>query len=198
MTRRRRRSLPARLIGTDVPGAPFWATVDFADGVDEDHRCGRGGRPARREPAGRLGLRGRSTRSVRPTDLRIPTTELRALPGPSCGRAGRTLAEVLVVEPDGPVPGALVQDDPGLGGAAGRRPRLRVRSTSRRRSGAPQRCGPRAIPVRHSTGCAPQAARGVHRHHRPGPAARRARLAALDQQLTARTPPLGRDPFAYQ
>ena len=82
-------------------GAPFWATVDFAAGVDDDMAAGV---EAALHAANMLDA------WVSPEPVDVPDSETVLLPLPDSARpAGRTLADVLTAEPDGPVDGALVQ-----------------------------------------------------------------------------------------
>jgi len=91
-------------------GAPFWATVDFANGVDDPTAAAI---EAALHAANLLdawvpadGDSGSDTRSAS-TDVPDYETELRALP-PDVRPPGRTLADVLVAEPGGPVPAGVV------------------------------------------------------------------------------------------
>jgi uncharacterized protein (TIGR02680 family) len=85
----------------DRAGAPFWATVDFAVGVDDTVAAAV---EAALHAANLLD----AWVSASSADVTESETELRALP-PAQRPSGPTLATVLLAEPDGPVDSGVVQ-----------------------------------------------------------------------------------------
>jgi uncharacterized protein (TIGR02680 family) len=95
--------LPFRPAGRDGrPGAPLWALVEFADGIDEARRAGLEGAL---EGAGLLDA------WVMPDGAVLDADDAVLVPG-DCGQrgavGGRTLTEALVAVRDAPVPSAVV------------------------------------------------------------------------------------------
>ena len=165
-------------------GAPFWATVDFAADVDDPTAAAV---EAALHAANLLdawvpadGGSGSDMRSM-PTDVPDSETELRALPA-ELRPGGRTLADVLVVEPGGPVPAGVLEPilasvallDGGLPGAPNGgsvEPAPTVWTTGSFRSGI--QLGAHRKPHAEYIGTTARARRRV------------ARLAALDEQITS-------------
>ena len=155
---------------TGMAGAPFWATVDFAADVDD-------ATAATVEAA--LHAANLLDAWVSATVVEVPDseTELRALPAAD-RPAGRTLADVLTPEPDGPIDRDVVQsilasvavlDSAPAGAATG--PAPTVWMTGGFRSGI--QLGNHRKPQAEYIGATARARR------------RAARLAALDEQLSA-------------
>jgi len=90
---------------TGRPGAPLWALVDFADGLDGGQRAGLEGAL---EGAGLLDAWVMANGTVLDADDAVLVA---AAPGaiPVASGGGRTLADALVALPDGPVPTAVVE-----------------------------------------------------------------------------------------
>ena len=91
------RSRPAARDGR--PGAPLWALVEFADGIDDARRAGLEGAL---EGAGLLDA------WVMPDGAVLDADDAMLVPGESGALGGRTLADALVAVRDAPVPAAVV------------------------------------------------------------------------------------------
>jgi uncharacterized protein (TIGR02680 family) len=92
--------LPFRPAARDGrPGAPLWALVEFADGIDDARRAGLEGAL---EGAGLLDA------WVMPDGAVLDDDDAVLVPGESGALGGRTLADALVAVRDAPVPGAVV------------------------------------------------------------------------------------------
>ena len=87
---------------TGRPGAPLWALVDFADGLDGDQRAGLEGAL---EGAGLLDAWVMPDGAVLDADDALLVA---SAPGPAEAGAGRTLAEALVPVSDAPVAAPIV------------------------------------------------------------------------------------------
>ena len=95
--------LPFRPAGRDGrPGAPLWALVEFADGLDDARRAGLEGAL---EGAGLLDAWVMPDGAVLDADDAVL---VRGEPAESGALGGRTLADALVAVPDAPVPAAVV------------------------------------------------------------------------------------------
>ena len=92
--------LPFRPAARDGrPGAPLWALVEFADGIDDARRAGLEGAL---EGAGLLDA------WVMPDGAVLDADDAMLVPGESDALGGRTLADALVAVRDAPVPAAVV------------------------------------------------------------------------------------------